>query len=148
MKKKVFKYKFVYWISIVINLIVLILYGNYSYSIFLNSSFETKDLFSISLIFLTTLFSVLTIVFLLIKQRFAVLLYSLLLILIVIMFLKTIFEILSDEQKVVNGNEPIDYVISSVVYLLFFGTVFLLVQKYKFKNTPNNLEIDEIGKQE
>lgn len=148
MRKKVFKYKFVYWISIVINLIVLILYGNYSYSIFLNSSFETKDLFSISLIFLTTLFSVLTIVFLLIKQRFAVLLYSLLLILIVIMFLKTIFEILSDEQKVVNGNEPIDYVISSVVYLLFFGTVFLLVQKYKFKNTPNNLEIDEIGKQE
>ncbi|VXB60625.1 MULTISPECIES: hypothetical protein [Chryseobacterium] len=148
MKKKVFKYKFVYWISIVINLIVLILYWNYSYSIFLNSSFEIKDLFSISLIFLTALYSVLTLVFLLIKQRFAVLLYSIFLILIFIMFLKTIIEAISDERKGINGTEPIDYLISSVVYLLFFGTIFFLIQKYKFKNTSDYLEIDEIGKLE
>ncbi|WP_175622244.1 hypothetical protein [Chryseobacterium schmidteae] len=146
MKKKVFKYKFVYWISIMINLIVMILYWNYSYSIFLNSSFEIKDLFSISLIFFTALYSALTLIFLLNKHKFAVLLYSIFLILIVIMLLKTIFEALSDERKFVNGAEPIDYVISSITYLLFFGTIFFLIQKYKFKNTSDDLEINEIGK--
>lgn len=129
-----------------INLIVMILYWNYSYSIFLNSSFEIKDLFSISLIFFTALYSALTLIFLLIKHKFAVLLYSIFLILIVILLLKTIFEALSDERKFVNGAEPIDYVISSITYLLFFGTIFFLIQKYKFKNTSDDLEINEIGK--
>ncbi len=129
-----------------INLIVMILYWNYSYSIFLNSSFEIKDLFSISLIFFTALYSALTLIFLLNKHKFAVLLYSIFLILIVIMLLKTIFEALSDERKFVNGAEPIDYVISSITYLLFFGTIFFLIQKYKFKNTSDDLEINEIGK--
>lgn len=146
MKRKVFKYKWVYWVAIMVNLIVMILYWNYSYSIFLNSTFETKDLFSISLIFLTALYSVLTIFFLIIKHRIAVLLYSIFLILIFIMFLKTIIEALGDEKNLTKGVEPMDYIISSIVYSLFFGIVFFIVQKYKFKNISNDLEIDEIGK--
>lgn len=146
MKRKVFKYKWVYWVAIMVNLIVMILYCNYSYSIFLNSTFETKDLFSISLIFLTALYSVLTIFFLIIKHKIAVLLYSIFLILIFIMFLKTIIEALGDEKNLTKGVEPMDYIISSIVYSLFFGIVFFIVQKYKFKNISNDLEIDEIGK--
>lgn len=146
MKRKVFKYKWVYWVAIMVNLIVMILYWNYSYSIFLNSTFETKDLFSISLIFLTALYSVLTIFFLIIKHRIAVLLYSIFLILIFIMFLKTIIEALDDEKNLTKGVEPMDYIISSIVYSLFFGIVFFIVQKHKFKNISNDLEIDEIEK--
>ncbi len=146
MKRKVFKYKFVYWIAVLVNLIVTILYMNYSYSIFLNSTFETKDLFSISLIFLTALFSVFVLIFLIIKHKLAVLLYSIFLILIIVIFFKTIFEALSDSKNFTNGAQPADYIISSVVYLLFFGSIFILIQKYKFKNIANDLEIDEIGK--
>lgn len=64
------------------------------------------------------------------------------------MFLKTIFEALQDISKGINSSEPIDYVISSVIYLLFFGTFFFLIQKYKLKNMSNDLEINEIGKAE
>lgn len=63
------------------------------------------------------------------------------------MHLKVIVEILVNDKHFDSNAKPIDYIISSVLYLLFFGLIFITIQKYKFKNISNNLEIDEIGKQ-
>ena len=60
------------------------------------------------------------------------------------MFVKTIIEAIIDYKDFKANPEPLDYIILSIVYFLFFGLVFLLVQKYKFKNT-SDLEINEIG---
>lgn len=146
MKRPVFQYKSIYWIAILVNITVLFLYGNTSYSILASSEIYTGDFISISLIIITWIFSLISLFFLIKKHRLSIIIHSVVIVLVILNFLQIIFKARSYKGIIKEGHTSEDYMISSVIYLVIFGIWLVLIQKYKFRDSQVDLQIEEIGK--
>lgn len=141
--KKVFQYKLVYWIALLINCIFVTLFGFAFYTrVITNSFLETKDFIDSILIFLIALLSTLSLFFLIKKNRYAILTFSATLIIILIIFSYGIFEAIFIAK---DFGGVLDYILMPAIYFILFGLLFI-IQKYKFKGKVIPLEIEEIGK--
>lgn len=141
MKKKVFKYKFVYWLALLVNVIFLISFGYGIYNrVVLNSVF---DIYS-TIIFLITVLSVLSFILLIKKNKLSILTFSISLILI---FSTITFSIIESILKGSFGGDSIDYIMPPIIYFVLLGLLFLII-KYKSKIDYFQLEINQIGQKE
>ena len=141
MKKKVFRYKFVYWLALLVNVIFFISFGYGIYNrVVLNSVF---DLYSL-IIFIITVLSALSFILLIKKNKLSILTFSISLILIS----STItFSIIKSILEGSFGGDSIDYIMPPIVYFVLLGLLFLII-KYKSKVDYFQLEINQIGQKE
>lgn len=146
MKRPIFQYKSIYWIAVLVNIIVSFFYGISSYSIVVSSEIYTGNFISILLILITWIGSLISLFFLIRKNKLGIIVHSIVLILVMINFLKIIFDALFYKEKIEAGHSSDDYIISSAVYLVIFGIWLVLVRQYKFRNSQADLQIEEIGK--
>ncbi|CAD7816641.1 hypothetical protein CHRY9390_03210 [Chryseobacterium aquaeductus] len=141
MKKKVFKYKFVYWVALLVNVIFLIAFGFGIYNrVFLNSVF---DIYSI-IIFIIAVLSVLSFILLIKKNKLSILTFSISLVLISLTIAFSIIKAIFEGHY---GNGSLDYIMPSIIYSILFSLLFLII-KFKSKNDYFQLEIDQIGQKE
>lgn len=141
MKRKVFRYKFVYWIAILINVIFSVAFGFGIYNrIVINSIF---DIYS-AVIFIILGLSLLSLIFLIKKSKLSVLTFSVSLILI---FITITFGIAKSIFGGYFGNDSMDYIMPPIIYSILFS-LFFLITKYKSKVDYDLLEIDQIGQRE
>jgi len=139
MKKKVFKYKFVYWIALIVNIIFCIAFGFGLYNrIIINSLF---DIYTV-LIFIIEMLSFSSVLLLINKSKLSILTYSISLILIFLIITFGIFKKLFLKNF---GNDSMDYIMTPIVYSILLGLFFLII-KYRIKTDFIQLEIDEIGR--
>ena len=140
MEKKVFKYKVVYWIVLLVNVIFFIAFviGTYN-RIIINSLF---DVYSI-IVFIITILSFLSLLLLIKKSKLSILFFS---IFLTVFFLTITFGII---RTILNGNfgyNPMDYIMPPIIYSILFVLFFIII-KYKYK-VDYHLEIDQIGRKE
>jgi len=141
MKRKVFKYKFVYWVALLVNVIFFISFGYGIYNrIVVNAVF---DLYSM-IIFLIAVLSVLSFLLLIKKNKLSILTFSISLILISSTITFSIVKSIFDGGF---GGDSMDYIMPPIVYFLLFGLLFLII-KYKSKVDYFQSEIDQIGQRE
>lgn len=139
MKKRVFKYKFVYWIALIVNVIFCIAFGFGLYNrIIINLLF---DIYTV-LIFIIGMLSFSSVLLLINKSKLSILTYSISLILIFLIITFGIFKKLFLKNF---GNDSMDYIMTPIVYSILFGLFFLII-KYRVKTDFIQLEIDEIGR--
>lgn len=142
MKKKVFKYKFIYWLIITLNITILISFGFGSFNRIRENSFSDKEeiLFSITA-FSIFILSIISLILLILKHKNSLTILSCLLVLIMITFsigiLMSIF-IIKD-----FGEYKGDYFVASCLYLIVFGFLFI-IQRFKYKKNEYE-NIEEIG---
>lgn len=144
MKKKVFKYKFVYWIILLLNITISI-----SFLVGVDNRIETKDfdsildVFSFTAITLISILSLISFVMLIIKNKNSTIVFSV----VVLLILLLISVFLSYSIFVVKdfGENKADFYTAPIPYLIIFGVLFL-IHKYKSIDKFEYLEIDEIGK--
>lgn len=138
MKKKVFKYKFVYWIVILVNIFFCIAFGFGLYNrIMINSLF---DIYTI-LIFIIEVLSFLSLLLLINKNKSSILTCSISLILIFLIITFGIFRKVFFKDF---GHDSMDYFMPPIVYTILFG-LFFLIMKYRVRTDYIQLEINEIG---
>lgn len=111
-----------------------------------SSDIDSKEFFSVLLIAITWILSLVSLFFLIKKHKLASVVHSLVLILVIINFLKIIFEAVFYKQKLQEGLSSEDYIISSAIYLLFFGIWLIVVRYYRFIDSKVDLQIENIGK--
>lgn len=141
MKKKVFRYKFVYWLALLVNVIFIISFGYGIYNrVVLNSVF---DLYSL-IIFIITVLSALSFMLLIKKNKLSILTFSTSLILISSLIT---FSIIKSILEGSFGGDSIDYIMPPIVYFVLLGLLFLII-KYKSKVDYFQLEINQIGQKE
>ncbi|WP_415326691.1 hypothetical protein [Chryseobacterium sp. MMS23-Vi53] len=132
MKKKIFRYKFVYWIGILLSLIVMTSFGLAGFNRIITNSFNDfqEVLFSITT-FSIFILSVISLILLILKNKNSVLVLSSLLVSIIITLslgiLNSIF-IMKD-----FGINKSDYLIAFCIYLILFGFLYL-IQRFKYKD--------------
>ncbi|MEG2079478.1 hypothetical protein [Chryseobacterium sp.] len=145
MKRKVFKYKFIYWIILLLNIIISI-----SFLVGVNNRIDTKDfesildVFSFTAVTLISILSLISLVMLIRKNKNSTIVFSV----VVLLILLTISVFLSYSIFVVKdfGENKADFYTAPIPYLIIFGVLFLIHQ-YKSKDNFEYLEIEEIGKQ-
>jgi amino acid transporter len=138
MKKKIFKYKAVYWITLIVNIIFCIAFGFGLYNrIIINSLF---DIYTV-LIFIIETLSFSSVLLLISKSKLSILTHSISLILIFLIITFGIFKKLYFRNF---GNDSMDYLMTPIVCSILFGLFFLII-KYRVKTDFIQLEIDEIG---
>ncbi|QQV04195.1 MULTISPECIES: hypothetical protein [Chryseobacterium] len=142
MNKKIFKYKIVYWISILTSSLLTVFFCYTSYfrmmTIFANDQFSLFYLVECNLIFLITLFSISAFILLISKKRFAILPLNLSLLLTVVLFLEVTYLMIKQEgdKDIVAGS----IVLNSLVIILI-----LIINKFKYKEVKFD-NIDLIGR--
>ncbi|PVV53473.1 hypothetical protein DD829_19345 [Chryseobacterium sp. HMWF035] len=144
MQKKVFKYKFVYWLAILLSVIFMISFGIASFSRIITNSFNDLNdiLFSITT-FSIFILSIISSVSLILKNKSSVIILSSLLVSITITLSLGIlisFFIFKD-----FGINKSDYIIAFCMYLLLFGLLYI-IQRFKYKD-QNYESIELIGTQ-
>jgi len=145
MKKRVFKYKFVYWIILLLNITILI-----SFLVGVDNRIETKDfdsildVFSFTAITLISILSLISLVMLIIKNKNSTIVFSVVVLLILLLI--SVFLIYSIFVVKDFGENKADFYTAPIPYLIIFGVLFL-IHKYKSIEKFEYLEIDEIGKQ-
>jgi len=146
MKNKIFRYKLVYWISISISIFTVSIF---SFSVVNRISFKAfsdfRDiLFSVTTI-LIAISAVVSLVFLLIKNKNAVKAFSVMLICLLSTFTLGILDSLTVKKDFDDDVLTVSLII--FMYLMTFGFLWMA---NKFKNEDNSrlLEIDEIGVKE
>jgi hypothetical protein len=145
MKRKVFKYKFVYWIILLLNITISI-----SFLVGVNNRIDTKDfdsildVFSFTAVTLISILSLISLVMLIRKNKNSTIVFSV----VVLLILLTISVFLSYSIFVVKdfGENKADFYTAPIPYLIIFGVLFLIHQ-YKSNDNFEYLEIEEIGKQ-
>ena len=144
MKRKVFKYKFVYWIILLLNITISI-----SFLVGVNNRIETKDfdsildIFSFTAITLISILSLISLVMLIIKNKNSTIVFSVVVLLILLII--SVFLIYSIFVVKDFGENKADFYTVPIPYLIIFGVLFL-IHKYKSIDKFEYLEIDEIGK--
>ncbi|KMQ63091.1 hypothetical protein ACM46_14220 [Chryseobacterium angstadtii] len=142
MKRRVFKYKIVYWLSILINLIFSALFWFATVNRIITNSFLTKRdfIYSLSIVILAIL-STIGLVSLIIKNKRSIRIFSYTLILLMATFTLGVLESIFISGNF--GNDINDYVLSPILYLMMIG-ILILIQKSK--DNSMFLEIEEIGR--
>ena len=144
MKRKVFKYKFVYWIILLLNITISI-----SFLIGVDNRIETKDfdsildVFSFTTITLISILSLISLVMLIIKNKNSTIVFSVVVLLILLLI--SVFLIYSIFVVKDFGENKADFYTAPIPYLIISGVLFL-IHKYKSIDKFEYLEIDEIGK--
>lgn len=144
MKRKVFKYKFVYWIILLLNITISI-----SFFVGVDNRIETKDfdsildVFSFTAITLISILSLISLVMLIIKNKNSTIVFSVVVLLILLLI--SVFLIYSIFVVKDFGENKADFYTAPIPYLIIFGVLFL-IHKYKSIDKFEYLEIDEIGK--
>lgn len=140
MKKKVFKYKFVYWIAVLFNVIFFIAFGIGTYNrIILNSLFDLNSI----IVFIVAILSVTSFLLLITKNNLSILTFSISLVLISSMIAFSIIKAIFEGYY---GNDSLDYIMPPIMYSILLGLLFLII-KYKSNNDHLQLEIDQIGQE-
>ena len=140
MKRKIFRYKTVYWFTILLSFILMIAFGFACYNRIITNAFSNLEeiLFSVTT-FSIALLSTLSFFSLILKNKKSVLLLSGLLVLILITIslgiLRAIFILKS------FGIESIDYFLTPLLYFVLFGILYI-VRRFKAVHYEN---IDLIG---
>lgn len=144
MKKKVFKYKFVYWLIILLNtsLSISFLFGVYN-RITTNYFDDFLDVFSFIAIILISILSLTSLIMLIIKNKNSIIIFSIILLLILLMISVFLFYSIFIVKDF--GENMADFYTAPIPYLIIFGVLFL-IHKYKSIDKFEYLEIDEIGK--
>ncbi len=129
MKKKIFKYKFVYWIVLLLNISISIafLFGVYN-RIETDYFDDFLDIFSFSTISLISIVSVICLVMLIFKNKNSVILFSTVLLLILLII--TVFLFYSIFIKGDFGENTSDWYTVPILYILIFG-ILILIHNYK-----------------
>ncbi|KQK25971.1 hypothetical protein AR438_10325 [Chryseobacterium aquaticum] len=140
MKKKVFKYKFVYCIAVLFNVIFFIAFGIGTYNrIILNSLFDLNSI----IVFIVAILSVTSFLLLITKNNLSILTFSISLVLISSMIAFSIIKAIFEGYY---GNDSLDYIMPPIMYSILLGLLFLII-KYKSNNDHLQLEIDQIGQE-
>ncbi|MBM7420621.1 magnesium-transporting ATPase (P-type) [Chryseobacterium sp. BIGb0186] len=143
MKKRVFKYKFVYWIILSLNIILFI-----SFSIGLINRIETDnfdnsiDVFSFVAIIMICILSFSSLIMFIIKNKNSIITFSavlFLILLIISFFLFYSIFIVKD-----FGENSTDFYTVPLVYGIILGILFI-TNYFKFRKNINELEIEELG---
>lgn len=144
MKKKLYKYKWVYWLIILITIIYSITFNFATYTRIKNTKYFTENIYHNILILIIGLLSLFTLYFLIRKNNYAIIFFnisnSLILFAIVFNIFKRIFL-----PRYLFIQE--DYIFFPIFIVLF--SLFIFINK-RFTYLGNNFvdEIDEIGKSE
>lgn len=146
MKKKVFKYKFVYWLILSINIFLFI-----SFLIGLINRIETDnfnnliDIFSFIAIILICILSLSSLIIFFIKNKNSIITFSavlFLILLIITFFLFYSLFIIKD-----FGENFTDFYTVPLVYGIILGILFI-TNYFKFRKDFNEFEIEEIGQKQ
>ena len=147
MKKKLYKYKWVYWLIILITIIYSISFNYATYTrIKYYPNYLRKFNFHNFLILFIGLISLITLFFLLKKNNYSIKLFNI--INLSILGLLTLGFILKNFVRDSKYKpEDDDFIFFSIFTFLF--SFFIFINTYfKFKENNNFQEIDEIGKKE
>lgn len=146
MKKRVFKYRFVYWLIISLNFFLFI-----SFSIGLINRIETDnfdnsiDVFSFTAIIMISILSLSYLIMFIVKNKNSIITFSavlFLILLIISFFLFYSIFIIKD-----FGENVTDFYTVPLVYGIILGILFI-TNYFKFKKNINELEIEEIGQKQ
>ncbi|MFC7345522.1 hypothetical protein ACFQO9_02180 [Chryseobacterium zhengzhouense] len=146
MKKRVFKYRFVYWLIISLNFFLFI-----SFSIGLINRIETDnfdnsiDVFSFTAIIMICILSLSSLIMFIVKNKNSIITFSavlFLILLIISFFLFYSIFIIKD-----FGENVTDFYTVPLVYGIILGILFI-TNYFKFKKNINELEIEEIGQKQ
>ncbi len=144
MKRKIFKYKFIYWLILVLNIVIVISFGFGTFNRI--SEYSLNDIEEI-LFTITTLsifiLSIVLLVLLILKNKKSVIILSCLFTLVMMTFSIGIFESIFIVKDF--GEDKTDYFLAFFLYLIVFGILFI-IQRFKFKEKLYEIEIDSIGK--
>jgi len=142
MRRKVFRYKTVYWFTIMLSFILMLAFGFAVYNRWITNSFNNGEeiLFSITTFSIAVL-SMLSFFSLIFKKKYSINLLFGLLVLIMITIslgiLRTIFILKS------FGDDKLDYFLAFSLYLVLFGILYI-VRRFKAVRYEN---IDLIGQE-
>lgn len=148
-KKKIFRYKFVYWINLIFTFSLSLLYNFALYTRIYNYVLyktPTIDFGIITLIvFLCGILSVITFIMLIFKNKKSILLFTILLVLVAF---NLFYGIYSLRRNIEKHDDYYDYYGVFLISLIIFGLIFM-AHKYRDRTDYKNLnEIEEIGKPE
>jgi|GEM_PF-1803221 len=142
--KKVFKYKLVYWLILAITFFLTILFDFASANrITTKAFFNLKDLTFSLFIIAIAITSSITLIFLIIKNKIAILTFRITIALIILSLTVGVLDSIFITKKFGNGSNK-DYILTPIVYLLLVGLLYL-VHKTKYK-VDCFYELEEIGK--
>ena len=142
-ENRIFKYKFIYFYSIIFLIGYFFYYAYYIGSILFNNYILNKDLQSVKipvyfLVFFTFIFIILSLTYIFKESYKAILYFNIFIGSLLVNFLIFIF---------ITKLYEIHYFIPTLIfYILFFGLPLFLVNYYKY--VPVKSEINEIGKKE
>lgn len=146
MKRKIFKSKFVFWTILLLN---IFLFTSFSFGVYnrIESDYfdDFLDVLSFGVINLITVLLFISLILLIIKNKNSIIVFSVVLILMLLLISIFIFYsifIIKD-----FGDNPTDFYIVPLIYLVIFG-ILLVIHKFKYKQNLYELEIEEIGKYE
>ncbi|GAA4161810.1 hypothetical protein GCM10022217_28100 [Chryseobacterium ginsenosidimutans] len=143
MKKKVFKYGFVYWVIILLNIFLFT-----SFLIGLYNRLETNnfdyflDAISFITISLISVLSLISLILLIVKNKHSIIVFSAVLFLILLIISVFVFYsvfILGD-----FGENISDLYTVPMVYIIIFGFLFI-IYRFKYRENTYELEIEDIG---
>lgn len=146
MKRKIFKSKFVFWTILLLN---IFLFTSFSFGVYnrIESDYfdDFLDVLSFGVINLITVLLFISLILSIIKNKNSIIVFSVVLILMLLLISIFIFYsifIIKD-----FGDNPTDFYIAPLIYLVIFG-ILLVIHKFKYKQNLYELEIEEIGKYE
>ena len=143
MKKKLFKYKFVYWLIILINILLVLTFTALFLSLyddFLKGDLE-EDISFIA-ICISWVLLIFSLILFILKSKIAILTLTIQLTILFLMISIPLFYSIFIENDF--GENKSDYFTVPLIYLIIFGFLFVL-QKFKYVENFSEIEIDEIG---
>ncbi|MBD8081392.1 hypothetical protein [Chryseobacterium caseinilyticum] len=146
MKRRVFKYKIVYWLILLINLILLI---GFSLGLINRIETETFDeytgVLSYCALILLFILSLASLIMFIVKNKYSIITFSSV---IFVIFLTISFFVFYSVFIIKDfGENTSDFYDLPVVYGII-GAILFITNYFKFKEDFSKLEIDEIGKSE
>ena len=146
MNKKIFKYKFVYWITISLNILFLITFVSLFFSLFEESIRDGKEeLVYLIAIFFSCILLFTSLILFILKNKNAIIVLTIQLTILFFMMSIPLFYSLFIEKDFSENTS--DYFIVPIFYLIICGFLFM-IYKFKYKTDFSDNEIDEIGKAE
>lgn len=143
MKKKIFKYKLVYWVSLITNFVTVGIFGFASYNrLSVGAYSNVRDIVFSTTTFSIAVTSLISLFFLLSKNRNSVKTFSIMLILLL-----STFSIGILDSMIIKGDFDYDKFTISLVFFMYAITVgfLLMARKFRIKEDFRFVEIDEIG---
>ncbi|SMP34196.1 hypothetical protein [Chryseobacterium profundimaris] len=144
MRRKVFRYKFVYWIILLLNIFLFV-----SFSLGVYNRIETNyfddlfDVLSFIIINVISILSLISLVLLIKKNKESIIVFSGVLLLILFIILSAIFYSIFIVKDF--GENTMDFYLAPALCLMIWGILFGM-HKFKYKQNLYEFEIEEIGK--